>query len=232
MYADLRQIACKTLPSSDVERNSGPTPVLNLKPYCCVSLRHGAGIHAWLLPVAWYLFPVNHARTILPSSRESCYILDTHWPNGSKYLYLLFTHRIRVKRYRRLHRSQRQQLKQMVRHHIAQSARLFVERRAVLDSHRFSRSDLYIVDVVPVPHRFEQRVAEAKDEDVLHCLLAKIVVNPVYRFLVENTAHNVIHPTRRFQVATERPFQNNSGPPMVAAIQSNRSQTFNDGSGY
>src|SRR6266404_664346 len=97
MYADLRQIACKMLPSSDVERNSGPTPVLNLKSYCCVSFSYGTGIHSRLLPITRYSFSINHAGTILASSGEACYILDTHWPNGSKYLHLLFTHRIRIK---------------------------------------------------------------------------------------------------------------------------------------
>src|SRR4029077_16435332 len=36
VHADLCQISCKTLPSPDVERDSSPTPVLNLKPYRCV----------------------------------------------------------------------------------------------------------------------------------------------------------------------------------------------------
>jgi hypothetical protein len=34
----------------------------------------------------------------------------------------------------------------------------------------------------PTAHRFEQRVVEAEDQDVLHCLLAKIVVDSVDRF--------------------------------------------------
>src|SRR5439155_14901013 len=203
MNADLRQISCKTFPRPDVERNSSPSPVLNLKLYRRVSFRCGAGIHAWLLLIARYRFPVNHAGTILPSNGESCYLLETHRPNGSKYLHLLLTHRVRIKRYRRLHRSQRQQLKQMVRHHIAQGTRLLVERRAVFESHRFSSGDLYIIDVVPVPHRFEQRIAEAEDEDVLYCLFAKIVVNSVDRFLVEYAAHNIVQRMCRFQVPPE-----------------------------
>src|SRR5271155_503131 len=181
MHPNLRQISCQALPGSDVERNSGPTPVLNLKPYRCVSFRYGGWVHAWLFAITWYSFSVNRAGTILPSRGESCYILHAHRPNRSKYLYLLFTHRIRIKRYRRFHRSQRQQLKQMVRAHIAQGTGLFVEGRTVFASHRFSRSDLHMVDVVPVPHRFEERVAEAEDKDVLHCFFAKIVVNPVHR---------------------------------------------------
>src|ERR1700692_1375049 len=120
----------------------------------------------------------------------------------------------------------------MVRHHIAQGARLFVKRGAVFDSYRFSRGDLYTLDVVSVPHRFEQRIAEAEDEDVLYCFFAKIVVNAVHRFLVEYTVHHVIQCVRRLQVPPEGLFQNNSRPPMFAAVQSYRSQTLNDGSRY
>ena len=61
---------------------------------------------------------------------------------------------------------------------------------------------------------------------------AKLRVNSVDRFLVEYAAHHVIQRMRRFQVTPEGLFQNDSRPPMVAAVQSSRSQTFNDGSGY
>src|SRR5262249_42565448 len=147
MHPNLRQISRKTLPSPYVERNSRPTPVLNLKLYAGIGLDCGVGVHTRLLSIARYRLPVNQAGTILPSNGESCDLLDTHRPNGSKYLHLLFAHRIGIKRYRRLHRSQRQQLKEMVRHHIPQSTRLFVEGRAVFDSDRFSRSDFYKIDV-------------------------------------------------------------------------------------
>src|SRR5438132_4910476 len=97
MHADLSQISFKTLPSTDVKRNSSPTPVLNLKPYRCVSFRYGAGINSGLLPITRYPFPVNHSGTILPSDGESCYVLQTHRPYGSKDLDLLLKHRIPIK---------------------------------------------------------------------------------------------------------------------------------------
>src|SRR5580692_8389397 len=120
----------------------------------------------------------------------------------------------------------------MVRHHIAQCTRLFIERRAVFNSYRLSGGDFNIVNVVPVPDRLEQRIAEAENEDVLHCFFAKIVVNPVHRFLVEYAVHYVIEYVRRFQVPPEGLLQNNSRPPMLAAVQSYCSQTFNDWSRY
>src|SRR5260370_30667629 len=92
VHVDLCQMSCKTLPSPDVERNSSPTRVLDLKPYCCVGFGCGVGIHSRLLPIARYLLSIKHAGTILPSNGKSCYILDTHRPNGTKYLHLLFTY--------------------------------------------------------------------------------------------------------------------------------------------
>src|SRR5258708_2972686 len=52
------------------------------------------------------------------------------------------------------------------------------------------------------------------------CYLAKIVVNPIHRFLVEYAVHHFIQYVRRFQVPPEGLFQNNSRPPLVAAGQS------------
>src|SRR5215469_5289182 len=98
----------------------------------------------------------------------------------------------------------------MVRHHIAEGTGLF------------------ILDVVPIPYRFEQRIAEAENEDILDGLFAKVVVNPVYRFLLKYAVHHVIEYVRRFQVSPEGFFQNNSRPSMVAPVQSNCSQTLND----
>ena len=41
------------------------------------------------------------------------------------------------------------------------------------------RSYLNVVDVVPVPGCAEKLVTESKDEDVLHHLLAKVMINSV-----------------------------------------------------
>jgi hypothetical protein len=56
------------------------------------------------------------------------------------------------------------------------------------------------------------------------------VVNPVNGFLVEYAAYYFIQRLRRFKVASERLFQNDSRPSTVAPVQSHRAQTFHDGS--
>ena len=56
-------------------------------------------------------------------------------------------------------------------------AGLLVEPGAALDRQLLGHVDLDVVDVLAVPDRLEQAVAEAKREDVLHRLLAEEVVD-------------------------------------------------------
>ena len=65
----------------------------------------------------------------------------------------------------------------MVRHHVAQRAGRVVELAALLDADRLGDRDLHVVDVVAVPQRLEEAVGEAEDQDVLHRLLAEIVID-------------------------------------------------------
>ena len=73
----------------------------------------------------------------------------------------------------------------MVRDHVAQRAGLLVELAARLDAHRLRRGDLHVIDAVAVPDRLEQPVGEAERHDVLHRLLAEIVVDAEDLVLVQ-----------------------------------------------
>ena len=78
---------------------------------------------------------------------------------------------------RRLHRDQAQQLQQVVLHHVAQRAGPVVEVAAAFDAHRLGHRDLHVVDRGRVPQRLEQHVGEAQRQQVLHRLLAEIVID-------------------------------------------------------
>ncbi len=65
----------------------------------------------------------------------------------------------------------------MVLQHVAQRAGLLVERPTAFDADGLGCRDLDVVDVVAVPGGLEDAIAEAEDEDVLHRLLAKVVVD-------------------------------------------------------
>ena len=56
---------------------------------------------------------------------------------------------------------------------------LVVVAGAVSDAHVLRHGDLHMVDVVAVPERLEDRVGEARHQDVLHGLLAEVVIDAV-----------------------------------------------------
>ena len=65
----------------------------------------------------------------------------------------------------------------MVRHHVAQGASHIEVTAALFHAHRFSYRDLHVVNVVLVPNRFKDAIAEAENQNVLHGLFAQIMVN-------------------------------------------------------
>ena len=69
-----------------------------------------------------------------------------------------------------------------------------------------------MVDVLAAPHRLEQRVGEAKDEQVLHRLLAEVVVDAEDLRLVEGRGHGVVERARARQVVAERLLEDDARP--------------------
>ena len=60
-----------------------------------------------------------------------------------------------------------------------------------------------VVDGVAVPHALEHRVAETEDEDVLHRLLAEVVVDAEDLLLVEDREQLVVELPRGLEVVPE-----------------------------
>lgn len=65
----------------------------------------------------------------------------------------------------------------MVLHDIADDAKLVKVATTTLGAEWFLECDLNVVDVVSVPGGAEERIAEAQDKNVLHHLLAQIVID-------------------------------------------------------
>ena len=78
----------------------------------------------------------------------------------------------------RLHRQQPDHLQHVILEHVADGAGLLVEPAAPSDAERLGHGDLHAFDVVAVPDRFEERVRESEQQQVLHRLLAEVVVDP------------------------------------------------------
>ena len=73
----------------------------------------------------------------------------------------------------------------MVLEDVADRAGLLVEAGAPLDPDRLRHGDLDVVDELTVPDRLEDAVGEAESGDVLHGLLAEVVVDPEDLLLLE-----------------------------------------------
>ncbi len=74
----------------------------------------------------------------------------------------------------------------MILDHVAERPGAVVERAAAaFHAHGLGGRDLDVIDELPVQERLEDRVAEAEGQQVLHGLLAQVVVDAVDLMLVE-----------------------------------------------
>ncbi len=92
----------------------------------------------------------------------------------------------------------------MVLHHVAQRAgAVVVVGASVLDTDGLGDRDLDELDVVPVPDRLEDGVVEAQAEQVLHRLLAQVVVDAQHLMLAELAVHGVVQRACAREVVAE-----------------------------
>ena len=120
----------------------------------------------------------------------------------------------------------------MVLEHVAQQAGLVVVAGPVLHPEGFGDGELDVVDVMAVPDRLEDQVREAEHHDVLHRVLAQIVVDPVDLVLFEIAVQLDIQFFGGGGVAAERLFQHHV-PPRTAVLRfgelAGRVKLFDDG---
>ena len=74
----------------------------------------------------------------------------------------------------------------MIRNHIAQCAGSIVITAARFNAEPFGNRDLNVVNIVSIPNRFKNAVAEAKNQNVLNGFLAEIMVDAINLPFVEN----------------------------------------------
>ena len=65
----------------------------------------------------------------------------------------------------------------MVLNHVAQGACVFVVSPAALNPDGLGVGYLNVIDVLPVPERLEDAVGKTKDQQVLYCLFAEIMID-------------------------------------------------------
>ena len=138
--------------------------------------------------------------------------------DAREHLLLLDPQALGVERRRLLHRDQRHQLEQVVLDHVAGGADAVVVAGAAADAAVLGHRDLHVVDVVGVPDRLEHGVGEAHRQDVLHRLLAEVVVDPEDRARVEDAGEDAVELLRGLEVVAERLLDDDPAPRVRAPV--------------
>ena len=98
----------------------------------------------------------------------------------------------------------------MVLHHVAQGPRLVVVSPAMLDANLLGHDDLQLLDVAAIPNRLEEAVGEAKGQDVLHRLLAQVMIDPIDLRLGQQAGQPPVQFPGALQIVAERLFNDQS----------------------
>src|SRR5882724_5310863 len=105
---------------------------------------------------------------------------------------LFRSHSLCLKRCRWLHRDQSEDFHRVILQYIAERPGPFIKWPPSLDTHSFRERKLHPLNVVPIPERLEDSIAETKEENVLHRFFAEVVIDPKYLILGKDRAHIVI----------------------------------------
>ena len=119
---------------------------------------------------------------------------------------------LRVEGDRLLHRGQRHQLQEVVLDDVARGADAVVVAGPAADADVLGHGDLHVVDVVGVPDRLEHLVGEAQRQQVLHRLLAQVVVDAEDRVGGEDVLDDGVELAGRLQVVPERLLDDDPAP--------------------
>ena len=111
-----------------------------------------------------------------------------------------------------LHRGQRHQLQQVVLDDVPGGADAVVVPGPAADADVLGLGDLDVVDVVVVPDRFVQLVGEPQRQQVLHRLLAQVVVDPEHALRREHVVDQRVQLDGRLQVVPERLLDDHPPP--------------------
>ena len=165
---------------------------------------------ALLLEVALDLLPALPPGGVLAAGGGLGQVLGQ--PDRREHLLLLGAQLLGVEGDRLLHRGQREQLQEVVLDHVAGGADAVVVAGATGDADVLGHGDLHVVDVVGVPDRLEHLVGEAQGQEVLHRLLAQVVVDPEDRVGREDPLDDVVELAGALEVVAERLLDDDPAP--------------------
>ena len=215
-HGDLGDPPPEPLAGAQVERDSAPTPVMHLegdrRKGFCGRIR----VVALLLVEAEDLFAALPARPVHAASGG---VLDGLGEGRRfEHLDLLLPQRRRGEVDRFLHGDKRHELDEVILDDVAGRADPVVVSRAASEADVLGHRYLHVVDVIAVPHGFEQLVGEAQRHDVLDGFLAQVVVDAEHRLLGEHRGDDVIELACTLEVVAERFLDDDTAPRIMPGL--------------
>ena len=206
---DLRDLLRQALAGAEVEGDIGPAPGVHMGLHGDEGLG-GAGAVAEIGEIAGDGLAVHRARRVLAAHDRAGEIRRHQRAQRTQHLQLLVAHRIGVERNGAFHGKQAEKLQDMVLQHVAHGAGPVVIAAAPLHADSLADGDLDMVDHVRVPEPFEDGVGEAQREQVLHRLLAEIVVDAEKLRLRHHGTDRVVDRPGRGEIAADRLLQHHA----------------------
>ena len=161
---------------------------------------------------------------ILPANGAFGDIFAVHHTDSFEYFHFFIAHEVCLKSDRSFHGDDHHQLHDMILEHVANHTGTVVISAPMAHGDLFCDRDLYMVDVVAVPDRFENRIGEPEYQEILNGFFAEIVVDPKNLILRKYGSDRAIEFFCRLQVASDRFFQNESSRPAGFVCQTGFSE--------
>src|SRR6266436_1998835 len=189
---DFRGALGKALAGSKIERNAGPSPIVDQQFGGNKGFGPGAGVDIGLLPVAEDGLVAYFSWRTLAANDVLRHHLQIEGTDRLQDFQFFVADGGGVERGGRFHSDERGELQDVALNHVAERARGFVETATALDAQSLGRGDLDVIDVIPVPKRLEDSIAKAENEQILDGILAEVVIDAVDLLFVENIKNDAI----------------------------------------
>ena len=209
-HGDFRDALAQAFAGTQIERHAGPAAGVDVQANRGIGLGGGLGVDALLVQIADHLVRTLPAGGVLASRGVRSQILGQ--ADGGKHLGLLGGQVGGGEGDGLLHGGQCHELQQMVLDDVSRGADAVVVAGTSRHADVLGMRDLHMVDVVVVPDRLVHGIGETQRQDVLHGLLAQIMVDAEHARRVEHFGDHAIELLGAGQVVAERLFDDDTAP--------------------
>src|SRR5258706_5674142 len=91
----------------------------------------------------------------------------------------------------------------MVLNHVAHGPGFIVIPSPVSHAQLFRNGQLYMINIIPVPERLENRIGKTKSQNILNSLFSKVMINAINLILGKDVVKKFIEGLGRLQVASK-----------------------------